>query len=65
LRDVLVVEDVEGLRDDIEVSALPEYQILEPLGFAVLIFSLGYIVAERIFSDGHRLVAIENELAIA
>lgn len=44
---------------------LPEYRVLEPLAFAVLIFSLGYVVAERIFSDGRRLVAIENELAIA
>jgi sigma-B regulation protein RsbU (phosphoserine phosphatase) len=44
---------------------LPEYQILEPLAFAVLIFSLGYVIAERIFSDGRRLIAIENELAIA
>jgi serine phosphatase RsbU (regulator of sigma subunit) len=31
----------------------------------VLIFSLGYIVAKRIFSNGRRLIAIENELAIA
>ena len=44
---------------------LPEYQVLEPLAFAVLMFSLGYVVAERIFSDGRRLIAIENELAIA
>jgi phosphoserine phosphatase RsbU/P len=44
---------------------LPEYQVLEPLAFAVLIFSLGYVVAEKIFSDGRRLIAIENELAIA
>ena len=46
-------------------AGLPEYQVLEPLAFAVLIFSLGYVVAERIFSDGRRLVTIENELAIA
>jgi phosphoserine phosphatase RsbU/P len=44
---------------------LPEYRVLEPLAFAVLICSIGYVVAERIFSDGRRLVAIENELAIA
>ena len=44
---------------------LPEYRVLEPLAFAVLIFSLGYVVAERIFSNGRRLIAIENELAIA
>jgi len=44
---------------------LPEYRVLEPLAFAVLICSIGYVVAERIFRDGRRLVAIENELAIA
>lgn len=44
---------------------LPEYKVLEPLAFAVLTFSLGYVVAERIFSDGRRLVTIEKELAIA
>jgi phosphoserine phosphatase RsbU/P len=44
---------------------LPEYRLLEPLAFAVLILSLGYVVAERIFTDGRRLVSIEKELAIA
>jgi len=48
-----------------EFFGFPEYRVLEPLAFAVLIFSLGYVVAERIFSDGRRLIAIENELAIA
>ncbi|HEY6849976.1 MAG TPA: SpoIIE family protein phosphatase [Terracidiphilus sp.] len=45
--------------------SLPEYRVFEPLAFAVLIFSLGYVVAKRIFSNGRRLMAIENELAIA
>jgi sigma-B regulation protein RsbU (phosphoserine phosphatase) len=44
---------------------LPEYRVLEPLAFAVLIFSLGYVVAARIFRNGRRLNAIEDELAIA
>ena len=44
---------------------LPEYRVLEPLAFAVLIFSLGYVAAKRTFSRGRRLMAIENELAIA
>jgi phosphoserine phosphatase RsbU/P len=48
-----------------EFFGLPEFYVLEPLAFAVLILSLGYVVAERIFSDGRRLIAIENELAIA
>jgi hypothetical protein len=42
--------------------SLTEYRVLEPLAFAVLIFSLGYVVAKRIFSNGRRLMAIENEL---
>jgi len=44
---------------------LPEHRALEPLAFAVLMFSFGYVVAERIFSDGRRLITIENELALA
>lgn len=48
-----------------EFFGLPEYRVLEPLAFAVLVFSLGFVAAERIFSDGRRLIAIENELAIA
>jgi len=48
-----------------EFFGFPEYRVLEPLAVAVLIFSLGYVVAKRIFSDGRRLIAIENELAIA
>jgi sigma-B regulation protein RsbU (phosphoserine phosphatase) len=43
----------------------PEYRVLEPLAFAVLMFSLGYVAAEKIFSDGRRLSTIENELALA
>ncbi len=43
---------------------LPEYQILEPLAFALLIFSLGSVVAEK-SQDERRLISIENELAIA
>lgn len=41
-----------------EFFGLPEYRVLEPLAFAVLTFSLGYVVAQRIFSDGRRLIAI-------
>ena len=35
------------------------------IAFAVFVFSLGYVAAERIFSDQRRLLSIENELAIA
>lgn len=44
---------------------LPEHPIVEPLAFAVFVFSLGYVAAEKIFTDERRLLSIENELAIA
>ena len=44
---------------------LPYPPYFEPLAFAVFVFSLGYVAAERIFSDQRRLLSIENELAIA
>ena len=44
---------------------LPEHGFLEPLAFAVFVFTLGYVLVERIVSDGRRLLSIESELAIA
>src|SRR5271157_4423705 len=44
---------------------LPYYPFLEPLAFAVFVFSLGYVAAEKIFADERRLLSIENELEIA
>lgn len=44
---------------------LREYPFLEPLGFAAAIFSLGYVAAEKVFTDERRLLAIEKELEIA
>ena len=44
---------------------LPSYLSFEPLAFAVFVFSLGYVAAERVFADERRLLSIENELAIA
>jgi sigma-B regulation protein RsbU (phosphoserine phosphatase) len=40
-------------------------QILDDLGFAALLFSLGYVAMQRIYANEHRLLSIENELAIA
>jgi phosphoserine phosphatase RsbU/P len=40
-------------------------QVLDSLGFAVLLFSLGYVALQIIFSSERRLLSIENELAIA
>ena len=39
--------------------------ILDSLGFAVLLFSLGYVTPQMVFASERRLLAIENELAIA
>ena len=39
--------------------------ILDSLGFAVLLFSLGYVTLQMVFASERRLLAIENELAIA
>jgi phosphoserine phosphatase RsbU/P len=44
---------------------LRDYRFLEPLGFAAAILSLGYVAAEKMFSDERRLLAIEKELEIA
>jgi len=35
------------------------------LGFAALLFSLGYVALQRVFANERRLLSIENELAIA
>jgi hypothetical protein len=39
--------------------------ILDSLGFAVLLFSLGYVAVQNIFSSERRLMSIESELATA
>jgi sigma-B regulation protein RsbU (phosphoserine phosphatase) len=44
---------------------LPEHGFLEPVAFAIFVFTLGYVLVERIVGDGRRLLSIENELAIA
>jgi sigma-B regulation protein RsbU (phosphoserine phosphatase) len=44
---------------------LPSYPLLEPVGFAVFVFSLGYVAAESIFANERRLLSVESELAIA
>jgi sigma-B regulation protein RsbU (phosphoserine phosphatase) len=44
---------------------LPPYPSVEPLAFAAFILSLGYVAAEKVFTDERRLLSIESELAIA
>ena len=41
------------------------YPFLEPLAFALFVFSQGWVAAEKVLSDERRLLSIENELAIA
>ena len=48
-----------------ELLHLPDYSAIEPLTFAVFILCLGYVAAEKMFADERRLLAIENELALA
>lgn len=38
---------------------------IEPAGFAVWVFALGYIAAQRVFANERRLLAIESELETA
>jgi phosphoserine phosphatase RsbU/P len=40
-------------------------QILASLGFAALLFSLGYVALQIVFASEHRLLSIEKELEIA
>ncbi|HMD77631.1 MAG TPA: PP2C family protein-serine/threonine phosphatase [Terracidiphilus sp.] len=40
-------------------------QIWDDLGFAALLFSLGYVAMQRVYANERRLLSIENELAIA
>jgi sigma-B regulation protein RsbU (phosphoserine phosphatase) len=47
------------------VFHLPEYPFLQPIAFAVFVFSMGYTAADKIFTDSRRLLSIEKELAIA
>jgi phosphoserine phosphatase RsbU/P len=44
---------------------LKSYPFLEPLAFALFVFSQGWVAAEKVFADESRLLSIENELAIA
>jgi phosphoserine phosphatase RsbU/P len=44
---------------------LKSLRILDHFGFAVLLFSFGYVALRRVFANERRLLSIENELAIA
>jgi hypothetical protein len=40
-------------------------RMLNHLGFAILLFSFGYVALQLVFANERRLLSIENELAIA
>jgi len=44
---------------------LRSYRFLEPLAFALFVFSQGWVAAEKVFADERRLLSIEKELAVA
>jgi sigma-B regulation protein RsbU (phosphoserine phosphatase) len=49
-------------------SSVLHYRVLPmvaPLGFAALLFSLGYVALEMLFTNEHRLLSIETELETA
>jgi sigma-B regulation protein RsbU (phosphoserine phosphatase) len=47
------------------VLRLPRIDALEPPAFAIFVFSLGYVAAQRILANERRLLSIDNELEIA
>ncbi|MGO9124865.1 MAG: PP2C family protein-serine/threonine phosphatase [Terriglobales bacterium] len=44
---------------------LRSYPFLEPLAFALFVFSQGWVAVEKVSGDERRLLSIEDELAIA
>ena len=57
---------MEGLYANLSSSmGLPSSPILGDLGFAVLLFSLGFVATRMIFANERRLLSIDNELSIA
>jgi sigma-B regulation protein RsbU (phosphoserine phosphatase) len=44
---------------------MPDMKGTEAIGFAVFVFSLGYVAAQRVLTAERRLLTIENELDIA
>ena len=45
--------------------SLTNYRFLEPVAFALFVFTLGWVAVEKVAADERRLLSIENELAVA
>ena len=57
---------IEGLLTNLSSSlGFQVPVILGHLGFAILLFSFGYVALRMVFANEHRLLSIESELAIA
>jgi sigma-B regulation protein RsbU (phosphoserine phosphatase) len=57
---------IEGLSNNLSrLLGFETPRILDHLGFAILLFSFGYVALQLVFANERRLLSIENELAIA
>jgi phosphoserine phosphatase RsbU/P len=57
---------IEGLWNNLSrLTGFENPRILDHLGFAILLFSFGYVALQLVFAREHRLLSVENELAIA
>jgi sigma-B regulation protein RsbU (phosphoserine phosphatase) len=61
-----VVFAIEGLWNNLSrLLGFETPRILDHLGFAILLFSFGYVALQLVFANERRLLSVENELAIA
>jgi sigma-B regulation protein RsbU (phosphoserine phosphatase) len=62
-----VVLSVAVLHDNLNgpFLNLRYYPLLEPVAFALFVLAQGWVAAEKVVADEHRLLSIQNELAIA
>jgi phosphoserine phosphatase RsbU/P len=57
---------IEGLWNNLSrLMGFENPRILDHLGFAILLFSFGYVALQLVFANERRLLSVENELAIA
>ena len=50
---------------NLKIFNLPSSDYLEPIAFAIFVFSLGYVTVEKLSADERRLLSIESELEVA
>ncbi len=50
---------------NLKIFNLPSSNYLEPIAFAIFVFSLGYVTVEKLSADERRLLSIESELEVA